>query len=627
MLGRAGRLAAGLAVLALLVAPALPGATAGRVLAHAQLVASSPGAGEVVEDAPTELRLVFSERLEATGTSVDVATTDGTIVVDRGGEIDPDDPHALVVPLPVLDDGTYSVSWRTLSSDDGHPAEGSLSFGVGEAGVVTGGGVVGGHDHPAPEPLAVTARWLTYPGMLLALGVPLFHRAAVRTGPMPRQLRRLLGGALAVTAVGSIATALLVGADAGDPMGYLGTRAGLLHLARAGAAALGGAVLLIGPNAMALPVALAAGLTTTLLHVMAGHASALDGISGLLAQWMHVVAAGVWAGGVVTLAMLFARPALVTGTSRRPEMRACVPRFSALALVSIGLLGLTGVHAAWRQTGTILDPSTDYGARLLLKSGFAVGALALGGLNFLDGGRMLGWLDGIRARVRLEVLLIAVVLVFSALLAVTPPRDEVAGVAIEPVPDAFGRVAPGMSMEIVPGRPGVNRAIVTATDALTSVSLSLSLDRLDATASTRVPLTPTTGGTGVDHGQHAAVPTSSGGFATWVADALVLPAGSEWNTAVRVSVEDGGAELSRQRFAFALGEDEIVAGELEAGLDPGLLTGLVLLALGTVSVGAGVGGARLPRCDQSVSARALVVGGMVGAVLGAGIGVERLLGI
>jgi copper transport protein len=626
MFGRAGRLAAALAILALFVAPALPGATGGRVLAHAQLVASSPGAGEVVEDPPTELRLVFSERLEATGTSVDVVAADGSLVVDRGGEIDPDDPYALVVPLLELGDGTYSVSWRTLSSDDGHPAEGVLSFGVGEAGVVAGGGALGGHEHPAPDPLAVTARWLTYPGMLLALGLPLFHRGAVRTGPMPRQLRRLLGVALAIAAVASVAAALLAGAQAGDPIGYLGTRAGVLILARAGVAALGGAVLLIGPGAVALPVALGAGLATTLLHVMAGHASALDGIAGLLAQWMHVVAAGVWAGGVVTLALLLARPALVTGTSRRPDIRSCVPRFSALALVSIGLLGLTGIHAAWRQTGAILDPSTEYGSRLLLKSAFAVGALALGGVNFLDGGRMLAWLSGMRARVRLETILIAAVLLFSALLAVTPPRDDVSGVAIEPVPDAFGRVAPGMSMEIVPGRPGVNRAIVTATDALVSASLSLSLDRLDATASTRVPLT-LSGGAGVDHAQHGMARTSPDRSATWMADALVLPEGSQWNAAVRIAVDEGGDELSRQRFAFALGEDAIIEGEVGAGLDPGLLTGLVLLVLGTLAIGAGIGGARLPRCEPSVSAQALVVGGLVGAGLGAGIGVERLLGI
>ena len=59
------RLAGVLALLALLAAPALPGAAGGRVLAHAQLVASSPGAGGIVADSPEEIRLIFSEPLES----------------------------------------------------------------------------------------------------------------------------------------------------------------------------------------------------------------------------------------------------------------------------------------------------------------------------------------------------------------------------------------------------------------------------------------------------------------------------------------------------------------------------------------------------------------------------------
>jgi putative copper export protein len=461
--------------------------------------------------------------------------------------------------------------------------------------------------------------------------VPLFHRAAMRAGPMPRQLRRLLGIALLVSGVASFLAALLAGADAGDPLGYLGTRTGLLMLVRAGVAGMGGALLLTAPQGLALVAAVGAGLVGTLLHVMAGHASALDGVAGLLAQWMHVVAAGVWAGGVVGLALLVTRPAVIAGTAARPALRSCVPRFSALALISIGLLGLTGIHAAWRQTGVILDPGTDYGMRLILKTAFVLGALALGGLNFLDGGRMLGWLNGMRVRVRIEAIVIAVVLALSALLAVTPPRDDVAGVPLEPVPDAFGRVTPGMTMEIAPGRPGINRAIVTTTDAIVTMSLSISLDRLDGTGSTRVPLTLASGDAGgdgsVDHAQHGTAGPPTDGTATWIADALLLPAGSQWNSAVRIAADEGGEELSRQRFAFVMGEQGVVEGAEPAGVDPGLLTGLALLVVGTLAIGAGIGGARLPRCEPTVSAQALMVGGVAGAVLGAGIGIERLLGI
>ena len=102
------------------------------MLAHAQLVASSPGAGEILPEAPTELRLVFSEPLEDEVTSLDLTALDGTVILERAGEVDPDDPYALVAEPPVLEDGTYTVTWRSLSAADGHVAEGFLTFGVGE---------------------------------------------------------------------------------------------------------------------------------------------------------------------------------------------------------------------------------------------------------------------------------------------------------------------------------------------------------------------------------------------------------------------------------------------------------------------------------------------------------------
>ena len=156
-----------------------------------------------------------------------------------------------------------------------------------------------------------------------------------------------------------------------------------------------------------------------------------------------------------------------------------VPRFSALALVSIGLVVLTGVHAAWIQTGTLVPSGTEYGRTLLMKSAFAVGALALGGLNYLDGGRMMGWLDGFRSRITVEVMLVATVLVLTAALAITPPAEEASGVVIEPVPDAFGEVAPDVSMEVRPGRPGVNRIVVTTIEAMAGrAALQLGMDNL-----------------------------------------------------------------------------------------------------------------------------------------------------
>ena len=143
------RLAGAIAVLALLVLPAAV------TLAHAQLVASSPGAGSTLDSAPDEIRLVFSEPIEEGLSSLDVVLQDGAVIVDHAGTVDPDDPHALVLPDPGLGDGVYSVTWRSLSAADGHTDQGFFTFGIGpDAGILPQ--VPGGGTHDSTDPITVS---------------------------------------------------------------------------------------------------------------------------------------------------------------------------------------------------------------------------------------------------------------------------------------------------------------------------------------------------------------------------------------------------------------------------------------------------------------------------------------
>ncbi|MEO7296411.1 MAG: copper resistance protein CopC [Candidatus Limnocylindria bacterium] len=626
---RAWRLAGVIALLALLLAPALPGSTGGRVLAHAALVASSPGSGTVLPEAPDEIRLVFSEPLEVQVTSLDIATDDGTMAIERAGEIDPEDQYALVFARPELDDGIYQLTWRTLSAADGHTAEGFLTFGIGDVdGTIVsqpGGSMV----HSETDPIGVIGRWLTYVGLLLALGVAVFHRVVIRDGPMPVSLARGLGAALLVSGAATMVTAVASGLEAGGIGEYLlGSRNGLLQVARGVVAASGGVALLLIAPRLAGWVAGATGLIGIVLLVMAGHAAALPGPVPLIGQVVHVVGAAVWIGGIVALLGLAVRPALLS-EAPTPAMRSLMPRFSALALVSIGLVMLTGVYAAYVQTGTLLDVGTEYGRTLLMKTGFAAGALALGALNFLDGGRMKSWLDGFRSRVTIEVMLATTVLVLTAALATTPPVEEPAGVAIEPIPNAFGNVAPGMGLALMPGRPGLNRVVVTTTDPMAAAStLELSLDRLDEGPTTRVPLLleGSAGMGGMGHGGTSTMPDGSDDeSAAWIADAVILPADSQWDTSVRILSTAGDVEISRQRFAFTLSADAIDEGNIVSLLTPATLVAVLLLLAGALGLGLGLGGMSLPRCERAASRVALVGGGLTAVLLGGMIGASRLL--
>jgi methionine-rich copper-binding protein CopC len=642
MRSRAASLAGAAALLATAAGLLLPGALGWRALGHAQLVASAPGAGEVLDEPPSQLVLVFSEPLEAAFSAADVTDAAGRRIVTHAGAVDTADAHQLLVDLPPLADGVYTVRWRSLSSADGHTASGFFSFAVGstgeqlpEAGSTHGAGGDAG-------PFTAVGRALGYVGPLAGIGLPVIGWVALRGRFRPGVLGAL-GFALLVSAVAVFAVAArsALGADPEQPAAYLtGSRNGVLQLSRAGLFAVAG-LLVIGlagrAQGAALAVTGAAALGGIGLQVLAGHAAGLPGPAPLVGQAVHVAAVGVWLSGVALLAVLAIRPRLVL--ERPPPLREVVPRFSALALAAIGLLGVTGIHAAWSQTGTLVDLGTEYGRFLAVKSALALGALGLGGLNYLDGGRLLGWLGGIRTRLISEAGLAVGVLLVTGLLSATPPLDASRGVAIAPVPDAFGRLLAGVSLELVPGRPGVNAVVVSAKGDLGNTALELALERLDGGGRTTIPLrhTDAAGGThDTTGGAHDApasdlthdAPASDLTQADrYVASAVVLPAGSAWDASVRVLVEAGGDELSRQRYTFSMGEAGVQDGQLLSLLDVGIGLAAVLVVGGALAIGLGYGGWRLPRCEPAASRIALGAGGVVALALGALIGLSRLAGV
>jgi copper transport protein len=626
--------AALMALLVLLVAPAVPGATGGVALGHAQLVASSPSAGEIVATAPTELRLVFSEPLEPEFSYAEVTASDGTVVVAHGGAVDGDDAFQLVVRVPALDDGIYVVTWHSLSAADGHSADGLYSFGVGDTLGQTPS-AVSTPAHEETDPLDTAARWLTYLGLFAALGVPLFLRLVLRV-PAAALPMRIVGGLLAVSAAASLLLAIRAATESeGVFIDYLiGSRNGQLQLARALVLAVGAGVVLATAGrraAWASATAAAAAAIGIALLVAAGHSAALPSPVAIVTQFVHVAAAAVWASGVGSLTVLMVRPEVLGVPRETVSVRTALPRFSALALAAIGLVATTGAYEAWSETETFAWFGTEYGRTLALKTALALAALTIGALNFFDGGRHRPWLGGLRIRVGVEIGLVLVVLVVTAQLAQTAPDEEGRGVALAPLPDAFGETVPGMTLSLVPGRPGVNQAIVTATGGIGYLPAELGLDRLDAQALTRLPLTPVGGGTQpapMPSMEGMVMPTPAPAVGTeprWIGNAIVLPAGTEWDANVRIFAADGVSELLRQRFSFTMGDDSVASGRLAAIVDPLAVIGLLLLVGGTLAVGLGAGGWRLPRCDAAASRVALVGGGAIGWVLGILIGASQLL--
>jgi copper transport protein len=117
-----------------------------------------------------------------------------------------------------------------------------------------------------------------------------------------------------------------------------------------------------------LGVVLAVGLAST--WAAAGHAAVGRHVAlALPVDVVHLLAMGLWLGGLVTLVVILRHPSV--------EVSAPVYRFSSIAAGSVVILIGTGSYQSWRQLGSwAAFVSTDYGRLLLVKLG--VVALLLG---------------------------------------------------------------------------------------------------------------------------------------------------------------------------------------------------------------------------------------------------------
>ncbi|RIK34742.1 MAG: hypothetical protein DCC58_21185, partial [Chloroflexi bacterium] len=129
---------------------------------------------------------------------------------------------------------------------------------------------------------------------------------------------------------------------------------------------------------------LAAGLAL-LPFSLASHAAAqpVGKASAVATDWMHLAAASIWVGGLLTLlvSMVYGTRG-VPGPERRLAWAEAVQRFTTLAIVAVVALALTGIYSAWLQVGNLTAlRETAYGQALIVKLALIIPMLALGALN------------------------------------------------------------------------------------------------------------------------------------------------------------------------------------------------------------------------------------------------------
>ena len=98
-------------------------------LAHARLLEADPSSGERLGQPPEQVRLRFSEPIEAEFTPVKVLDSQGNRVDRDDARVDPNDRRLLIADLEELPEGSYTVEWRVISADT-HPVNGTYGFTV-----------------------------------------------------------------------------------------------------------------------------------------------------------------------------------------------------------------------------------------------------------------------------------------------------------------------------------------------------------------------------------------------------------------------------------------------------------------------------------------------------------------
>jgi len=117
------------AIRALVLVATLFGAVA--AYAHAHLARANPAAGATVANAPGEVSLAFTQKLEPRFSTVVVRDASGKQVDKGDAHVDEADPSLLKVSLPTLAAGRYKVEWRVTSVDT-HASKGDYVFRVGK---------------------------------------------------------------------------------------------------------------------------------------------------------------------------------------------------------------------------------------------------------------------------------------------------------------------------------------------------------------------------------------------------------------------------------------------------------------------------------------------------------------
>ncbi len=371
------------------------------VSAHAVLLRSNPAANSVLPQAPVQVELFFTETLEPGLSTIEVFDSSNRVVDAGDVRVDPADPTRMTVTLHALPDGVYTVTWKALSTVDGHQTVGSFPFAVGDENAAAVEAIPESSTARLPF-TALASKFLLLASLALLVGQRLFITLiwdpAIQSGPVHKPeiwillYHVALIGLLLSVGVGMLSQA---GQSAAKELAFpwepetgrilTETRLGSIWLARLALAML--AVWLAAGTASRWKdgVAFAVNLALLCTVTLTSHAATeVRPLLPMLGDWLHLVGMTFWLGGIVYLFTGVRLLQKLEGSTSTRLISLLISRFSIHAILFVALIGFTGFYSAHLRVGSwsaLL--SSLYGHVLLVKQAFVVGLLIVGAFNLL----------------------------------------------------------------------------------------------------------------------------------------------------------------------------------------------------------------------------------------------------
>jgi copper transport protein len=543
-------------------------ATATGALAHAGLIGALPAEGSIVETAPETMVLTFTEPVSPLAFSlVGVGGAPAALAATSV------DGAVVTIGLPSgLKTGSYLFSWR-VTSEDGHPVNGTVDFSVGAAS--------GPIAAPATDLTLATAIWaaraLQYFALFLGVGSLAFGGLVPAAGAIRRT-------ATGLVVVGLVLVPIAIGLQGLDLLGLpLPALVTLAPWTEAFASPyMQTEALLAVAFALALvpspAVAIAAALVGAVAPTLSGHASTAS--PQLLmrgAVFVHMASLMFWLGALAPLGVALAR-----------NDTQLLKRFSRLIPWIIAALLLSGLTLALVQLG---PPEPDWlspyglllGAKLVLVAALLL--LALWNRVRLTARATSGATAPLRRSIVVELVLVVMILGIVAGWRFTPPPRVLAEIAAANAPVSAALSAEGATgtLTATPGRPG-----------MVAIDITLSVKAQAVTVALANP--------------GAAIATISrpatAADERWHVDNVPLPVGGQWT--VQVAARTGKFDLKTLKGTLAVPTLGTETGMPSTKLATAALASSMLL---TAPVAAQQG--LLPSCPlgQSFIAGAITVSG------------------